>query len=460
MSNPQGRSQSIIFLALLSAACLLLCGLASAEPSITLSKKTGPPTSRILVSGRGFAPNAGVDIYFDTKDQAVVATNSKGEFHDAKVHVPRSARPGKHTVKAVDVDQAAAQQVLDVQTDWRQFHRLNMTRFNPYENVLSPENVGHLRLRWNNATGIVIASPVLLNGVVYFGTEGGEFYALDARGGLLLWEITLGGDEVFPAPAVLDGIVYVSSEDGLLALDAATGTTLWKDDIGGIDSPTVVDGVVYVASGDNTVYAVNANTGSLLWKFATGSFLNSSPAVANGVVYVGSADYNVYALNASDGSKLWNYTTGNEIQASPAVANGVVYISSGDRNLYALNAKTGSKMWSYGPADDWAVGDSAPAVWNGIVYAGGNNGMVALAANTGELLWSFTTGSGASSPAVANGVVYFGSGYSGVYAVDARTGTQLWKYFVPDHVFSSPIVANGMVYVGGFYGFYAFSLPK
>ncbi len=50
--------------------------------------------------------------------------------------------------------------------------------------------------------------------------------------------------------------------------------------------------------------------------------------MANGVVYVGSSDDNVYALNASTGALLWKYTTGNYVDSSPAVANGVVYIGS------------------------------------------------------------------------------------------------------------------------------------
>ena len=64
--------------------------------------------------------------------------------------------------------------------------------------------------------------------------------------------------------------------------------------------------------------------------------VDSSPAVANGVVYVGSEDNNVYALNASTGALLWKYATGSVVTSSPAVANGVVYVGSDDNNLYAF----------------------------------------------------------------------------------------------------------------------------
>ena len=69
--------------------------------------------------------------------------------------------------------------------------------------------------------------------------------------------------------------------------------------------------MVYFGSWDNNVYALNASTGALLWKYTTGYHVFSSPAVANGVVYVGSADNNLYALNASTGALLWKYTTGS-----------------------------------------------------------------------------------------------------------------------------------------------------
>jgi hypothetical protein len=57
-------------------ACLPLCGVSSATPSITLSKKTGPPTSQIFVSGTGFNSNATVAVYFDTVQEASIVTNN------------------------------------------------------------------------------------------------------------------------------------------------------------------------------------------------------------------------------------------------------------------------------------------------------------------------------------------------------------------------------------------------
>ncbi len=155
---------------------------------------------------------------------------------------------------------------------------------------------------------------------------------------------------------------------------------------------------------------MNADTGALVWSYATGGQVWSNAAVANGVVYFGSFDNNVYALNASTGAKLWSYTTGGDIDDSPAVANGVVYVGSLDGNVYALNASTGAKLWSYTTGSNQ---NSSPAVANGVVYvAGGSSSLYALNASTGALLWSSTaptvvSGNG-GSPTVVNGTVYFG----------------------------------------------------
>ena len=64
-------------------------------------------------------------------------------------------------------------------------------------------------------------------------------------------------------------------------------------------SPTVLDGVVYVGSEDGNVYAADAATGALRWSYQTGAGVHSSPTVLDGVVYIGSGDSYLYALDAS-----------------------------------------------------------------------------------------------------------------------------------------------------------------
>ncbi|MFF9403827.1 PQQ-binding-like beta-propeller repeat protein, partial [Streptomyces sp. NPDC014744] len=64
-------------------------------------------------------------------------------------------------------------------------------------------------------------------------------------------------------------------------------------------SPAVVDGVVYIGSDDHHLYALDAATGNKKWAYATDGKVQSSPAVVDGVVYIGSDDHHLYALNVT-----------------------------------------------------------------------------------------------------------------------------------------------------------------
>jgi eukaryotic-like serine/threonine-protein kinase len=269
-------------------------------------------------------------------------------------------------------------------------------------------------------------------------------------GSSLIWSYTTGGN-VYSSPAVVNGIVYVGSEDGkIYAFDEATGTLVWSYTTGGAvtSSPAVVDGVVYIGSNDHNVYALDAATGAYKWSYTTGAGISSSPAVANGIVYIGCDDHSVYALDADDGTPVWSHLVGSFVVSAPAVVNGVVYFGCFDGNVYALNTADGSPKWTYSTGSPMS---SSPAVVDGVVYIGNNNNILyVLDASTGALLWSFTADSGGiyTSPAVADGIVYFGSGNGRIYALHADDGTPVWDYYDSNNLLSSPAVANGRVYIG------------
>lgn len=303
-----------------------------------------------------------------------------------------------------------------------------------------------------------------------------------------LWSYVEGhfdGSFIGSSAAVVNGTVYVGSNynqveqqgGNIYALNAYTGARIWNYSTSGAvySSPAVSENMVFIGA-DANVYAFNASTGDKLWNYTTGGQINSSPNVVNGIVYIGSWDNNVYALNASTGAKIWNFTSASPgsaavengltgaFESSPAVANGIVYIGSDDGNVYALNALTGVKIWNYTTSKQplYSFGNqvtSSPAVSNGIVYVGSVGGNVyALNASTGAEIWSYYThpdrlyGGGyfhgvQASPAVADGVVYVGSVDGNMYALNASTGKQIWE----DHFFrilSSAAVTDGVVYAG------------
>ena len=319
-------------------------------------------------------------------------------------------------------------------------------------------------VKWKFQTGgRVISSPAIENGLVYVGSTDKNFYAIEEQSGALKWKFATEGPVVSSA-AIAGGIVYFGSYDGkFYALDAATGQLKWKFETGGerryagrhlhglvpagetmpdpwdyfLSSPSVWNGGVYFGSGDGNVYALDAASGALKWKFKTGDVVHSSPAISGGTLYIGSWDTYLYALNASSGKEVWRFKTGDDaeihnhvgIQASPAVADGTVYFGCRDSNVYAVDAKTGKQKWSYSTKGS-RVNNSA-AVHGGEVYFGTSiPGLLhAVDAKTGAELFSLDTKFPVfSSIAVADSMLYFGTLDGKLTAVDLKTQKAVWVF--------------------------------
>lgn len=460
MFNPRERSQPITLVAFLFIACLLLCGIASAAPSITLSKKSGPPTTRLRVSGRGFKHEVIVDIYFDKTYLSRSVTDKEGDFPRILIRVPRGALPGNHTISAVEADNGSrATQKFLVQTDWRQSQfNSHHTGENPYENVLSPKTVGGLTPKWNLPSASSFGAPAVADGIVYVGAEPGSqdwnpFYRLDAEMGTPLGFFIAGG--YYYAPAAAHGLLYISTNGAAVyALDAHTGDLVWSFRVSGVNTAelsdlTIAEDMIYFGLTEPstcTVNALDARTGLKVWSYFVDRNHCASPVtVAEGVAYFGFSNQ-VDALDARTGRFLWSFTAGGNTAGYPTVVRNVAYFSADDGYVYAVNASTGALIWKSGAGMPYAP----LAVAKGRVYVHSYDGnLYSFDARTGKLVWSYATSACNCyqfPPAVANGVVYFAADYT-VYALDAQDGILLWSYDTGG-VYSPPVVVNGVLYVG------------
>ena len=262
-----------------------------------------------------------------------------------------------------------------------------------------------------------------LDGAVYFSSLDGDVYAVDERSGAARWRFRTGGERRFSAP-------------GIHGLQPSTEVMPDPFDVF-LSSPAVWNGTVYVGSGDHNVYALDANTGALRWKFATGNVVHASPAVHDGVVFVGSWDRYFYALDARTGSLVWKFATGDDreiynqvgIAGSAAVADGLVYFGCRDSHFYALDERTGALRWKRDEHGSWVVG--SPAVAAGSVYytTSDERKFYAVDAATGAV--RFSTGYGAyafSSPSVAGDVAYYGSFDGRLYGVNVTSGKVVARF--------------------------------
>ena len=168
--------------------------------------------------------------------------------------------------------------------------------------------------------------PVIANGTLFLTAanepEGatsqppiGAVYAYATKNGKLLWQRQM-SIWILASPTVVNNVIYVGAYDGkLYALKASNGSERWRYATGGeiYDQPLVANGVVYVdelgntggISSDSTLlFAINADNGSLVWKQPVTNML-SLEQVQDGVIYAGVFPGQLAALNVTDGSVLW-----------------------------------------------------------------------------------------------------------------------------------------------------------
>jgi outer membrane protein assembly factor BamB len=150
--------------------------------------------------------------------------------------------------------------------------------------------------------------------------------------------------------------------------NASLLTERWSLAAGAVTStPTVGEGMVYVTSWDGILYAVRAKDGVVRWTYDTGSGVgniglqSSATLTADGRVLVGDSNGTVHCLSAKKGKLLWTATVGGtdpanaHIWASPVVANGRVFMGRASHSdvpctqghLYAFDLDSGAELWRY-----------------------------------------------------------------------------------------------------------------
>ena len=154
---------------------------------------------------------------------------------------------------------------------------------------------------------------------------------------------------------------------------------------------------------------------------------------SHGRVFVGTSDHGFYALRASDGSKIWRFETLGVVQSEPLydLALDIVYFGSHDGALYAVHASDGELAWRF---DSGAEVARRPVLAGEMLYfANASDNLFAIDRRSGKQLWHVhrmpALGmeiSGYSGPAIDRGTIFFGFSDGHVGAYDARDGSERW----------------------------------
>jgi outer membrane protein assembly factor BamB len=279
-----------------------------------------------------------------------------------------------------------------------------------------------------------------------------------------LWRFTERPLLEFPPIYVGGKLYFVNNNGTAYALDADSGKVLWERSLGRLNasSPTYSRHRLYIVNlVPGHIVKLDAKTGKVIWKHSLPGRAESSPVVIGRTVYFGCEDGNLYALSTISGNVRWATALGGPVKSAPAYYGGTLYVGDYGGYMNAVDAKTGKLEWQtsslgqgFGTSGQFY---STPAVAFGRVYAGNNDDRVySFDLKDGTLAWSYSTGGYAySGPTVSTTrhsppTVYIGSFDGNVYALDAKDGSLRWSRSAGGQVVGSLSAIGDIVYVAEF----------
>lgn len=230
------------------------------------------------------------------------------------------------------------------------------------------------------------------------------------------------------------------------------------------NSPFILDQSLIVADTWGTLYCLNKQDGTLAWKEDLSPNCIRATAIGrDDLLFIGGQQFK--CLDAKTGKPVWVFDIPDwGIESSAAYYDGLIIIGAKYGIVYCLDAKTGEKKWQYGNDDlttelfgnlMWPIA-SSPAVENEIVCIGGGSQICALDVRTGKSKWRIKASQGVgSSPAIWDNKVYFTTWekkktIARLHCVNLQTGKRLWKYDLEARnlYISAPTISDGLVYLG------------
>ncbi|HET8996823.1 MAG TPA: PQQ-binding-like beta-propeller repeat protein, partial [Acetobacteraceae bacterium] len=229
---------------------------------------------------------------------------------------------------------------------------------------------------------------------------------------------TAGRNPVFPLPDTAprdlrDGVRWSFAGAGALPLDGPPLAGDFKTTAYTVGMPvgvSVVAGIVFVGDDNGYTYALNAETGKLIWAHYGWNMTMSNPLVSGDRVFVstGNAYFNyantmkylhgerptrgpglntIYALDRGTGKEIWAFHPPGEAMPTPLLDGGFLYAGTGDGHVYKLSAETGALAWK---ADIVSfVSMSSLVKGDGRLFVGGTdpNFLYAIDEATGKVAW-------------------------------------------------------------------------
>lgn len=332
--------------------------------------------------------------------------------------------------------------LLSCSGDWIQF-RGNQGRGEAEQVLYPPLGIKwKLRLQKDSPTSKSFNNPVVIGNSIYFGSNDGNFYALDLDSGYMKW--------VFQTNAAVNSVPFADQK------------------------------AVYFGSNDGGLYAVDRMTGSLLWRFETGTTVQSSVVGYNGFIVFSSDGGNTYFLDTSGNlihelpNPVWHYHTFQ-------IYKDIMYFAPGPvekpRSFSAYDIREKEYLWLIDTGKESAAWYSFPALkGDRVLYSKCINryprwklSYLVRDRFSGEVIWerneeavfdeslSFNPLTLLTdciemldfmAPAVYRNTVIYTSGDNVVRAFGIKDGETAWTKAFDEPASSAPTLSGDRIYLG------------
>jgi outer membrane protein assembly factor BamB len=236
------------------------------------------------------------------------------------------------------------------------------------------------------------------DGQLIVGSYNNTLYSIDPESGRLNWTFTGVRNRFVASPLATErGIFAANADKNVYALDFE-GNLRWTF---GLDSESWARPVsdpectcLYVTSMDHTVYALDPESGKLLWRSRDlGGAIVGTPALSeDGALYVGTFGSAMLALDSQDGEELWRFPTEGWVWSGPALSEDRLYFGDLNGYFYAVDARTGTQVWRIGSEQlDGPIAGS-PVVEEEAIYFTTESGTIYAVDLEGKILWSQPVG--------------------------------------------------------------------
>lgn len=311
--------------------------------------------------------------------------------------------------------------------------------------------------QWVVQTGVgIYCSPVVEKDKVFVGDDLGCLSAYALKNGKKLWSFA-SGKRIVGTPAVSQGIVVFGSADRYVyGLNAQDGSLRWKIEAKEpvLGAVTIHEGLAYVGASDKTFRAIDIHTGKVVWSYdQVKGYIETKPLVINDKVIFGAWDNTLYALDKDNGTEIWKWTGGlTRMHFSPAAvwpvaAKGKVFITDPQRAMTAVDLQTGETVWRTFESqvrETIGLSEDGKQIYSKTM----NDSIVCYSAvgNIPRKIWASNVGFGyehaPSMPQEKEGVVYGSTKEGLIFALDAKTGRILWKHKIGNSLISTVVPLN------------------